>query len=106
MAKGALATGFAFLFEAAGIDMPDSVFIAGAFGNFIDPEDAMRIGMIPKLPKERVAFVGNAAGLGACKALFSTQARRSVDGDHQKIEIVEMGNSPKFQDRFVASLRF
>ena len=40
------------------------VVIAGAFGAYIDVASAIAIGLLPELPLERFAQVGNAAGLG------------------------------------------
>ncbi len=39
--------------------------IAGAFGNYLDIESAIGIGLIPNLPRERIHFVGNTSVRGA-----------------------------------------
>ncbi len=39
--------------------------IAGAFGNYLDIESAIGIGLIPNLPRERIHFVGNTSIRGA-----------------------------------------
>ena len=43
----------------------DTVFLAGAFGNYLDPASACRIGMIPPVLADRIVPIGNAAGEGA-----------------------------------------
>jgi uncharacterized 2Fe-2S/4Fe-4S cluster protein (DUF4445 family) len=43
----------------------DKFLIAGAFGNYLDIESAIGIGLIPNLPRERVHFVGNTSVRGA-----------------------------------------
>jgi uncharacterized 2Fe-2S/4Fe-4S cluster protein (DUF4445 family) len=39
--------------------------IAGAFGNFLNIESAIDIGLIPNVPRERIHFVGNTSVRGA-----------------------------------------
>jgi uncharacterized 2Fe-2S/4Fe-4S cluster protein (DUF4445 family) len=43
----------------------DKVYLGGAFGNYIDIDSAINIGLIPPLPKEKIEFVGNTAIKGA-----------------------------------------
>lgn len=55
------------------------VLLAGAFGNYIDIDSAVRIGLIPDLPRRRIRSVGNAAGLGAQLALLSSATKDEAD---------------------------
>src|SRR6267142_622096 len=67
LAKGAIASGVMMLQHVAGV--PDEtvaeLMLAGGFGNYVSIESALRIGLIPPLPRERIRYVGNAASLGA-----------------------------------------
>src|SRR5213595_853689 len=67
LAKGAIASGVAMLQHVAGV--PDArvaeLMLAGGFGNYVSIASALRIGLIPPLPVERIRYVGNAAALGA-----------------------------------------
>ena len=63
LAKGAIASGVMMLQHVAGV--PDEtvaeLMLAGGFGNYVSIESALRIGLIPPLPRERIRYVGNAA---------------------------------------------
>lgn len=47
----------------------DRVFLAGAFGNYLNIENAMNIGMLPQVPIEKIESVGNSSGLGAIECI-------------------------------------
>ncbi len=49
-------------------------YIAGAFGNYIDIENAVNIGLIPDIPRERIEFVGNTSIEGAKIVAFYKEA--------------------------------
>ena len=62
LAKGALFAGARLLMDHLGIDRPDRVVLAGAFGSHIDPAYALLLGMVPDCPLDRISSAGNAAG--------------------------------------------
>ena len=66
--------------SASPLDELENVYIAGAFGNYLDLDAAQFLGLFPPVPKRRVAFVGNAAGVGAQMALIDVGARRRMAG--------------------------
>lgn len=67
LAKGAIAAGIELMAEALGISLEQigSVLLAGAFGSFLDPESACRIGLIPAALAGKTRAIGNAALSGA-----------------------------------------
>ena len=90
------------------IDVKDieKVYIAGAFGNYMDPKSAAMIGMLPVSLLEHITPVGNAAGEGAKIALLNCRERKEMDQVVRNIEFVELAASPEFQDCFVDELCF
>lgn len=106
LVKSAICTGVQFLLEKAcpPKDMP--VFLAGAFGNYIDIESALDIGLLPGFRPERVRPVGNAAGIGAVRALLSREQLARCEHISENIEYVELAAQPQFQSRFLANLTF
>jgi uncharacterized 2Fe-2S/4Fe-4S cluster protein (DUF4445 family) len=83
------------------------VFLAGAFGNFIDKRSALRIGLLPPtIPLERIQGVGNAAGQGARMALLSTSIRRRAEAVARRVEYFELSKHPRFEEIFIESLAF
>ncbi|MGA3116074.1 MAG: ASKHA domain-containing protein [Syntrophobacteraceae bacterium] len=105
-AKGAVAAGIRFLCDAAGIDAPERILLAGAFGNVIKAKDAMTIGLIPEIGAANIVGLGNAAGLGACLALLDSHARERVSTLFREIQVIELGGAPGFKEVFFASLSF
>jgi uncharacterized 2Fe-2S/4Fe-4S cluster protein (DUF4445 family) len=108
MAKGATRSGIEVLLDAAGVAASDldGVILAGAFGTFIDPLSAIQIGMLPPVPPERIAQVGNAAGAGAREILVSTDRRREAEEVAGQIEYLELTVYPNYSRYFAHALRF
>jgi uncharacterized 2Fe-2S/4Fe-4S cluster protein (DUF4445 family) len=82
------------------------VLLAGAFGNYIRRESALRIGLLPDVPLERIRFVGNAAASGAEMILLSSAIRVEAKKLARKIKYVEVANEPEFQEVFAESMTF
>ncbi len=108
LAKGAIRAGIKLLQNR--LDLGDSdiekVLLAGAFGNYIRRRSALRIGLLPNVPPERIHFVGNAAGVGAHMALISTEAREQCGRIARRIEYVEIAHDPDFQMAFAEAMLF
>jgi len=108
LAKGAMAAGIAVLLDEYGARAAalEEVLLAGAFGNFIRPERALAIGLIPPVPLGEVRFVGNAAGSGARMLLVNRNLRRIADDVARGVEHVELSLRPDFQARFAEAMFF
>ena len=108
LAKAAIAAGIQMLMERLGITEDDicSVYIAGAFGNYMDPVSAGKIGLLPETLVKKVKPVGNAAGEGAKIALVNEKKMLEMDELVRKIEFVELAASADFQDHFIDELGF
>ena len=104
LAKAALYAGARLLMDKLGIERPDRIRLAGAFGAHIDVKYAMVLGMIPDCPLEHVTSAGNAAGAGAIIALLDKTARLEIEDVVKRIHKVETAVEPKFQDHFVEAL--
>ena len=104
LAKSACYSGAKLLMDEMGVDRVDRIYLAGAFGSYIDVKYAMAIGMIPDCPLDRVSSAGNAAGTGARIALLSRAAREEIETVIRRVEKVETAIAPKFQDYFVAAM--
>ena len=108
LAKAAIAAGIQMLMERLGIteDEISSVYIAGAFGNYMDPVSAGKIGLIPTALVKEVKPVGNAAGEGAKIARVNENEMLEMDELVRKIDFVELAASAEFQDHFIDELGF
>lgn len=108
LAKAAIRAGIILLQKKMGIDDAaiEQVLLAGAFGNYIQRESALRIGLLPDIAIEKIHFVGNAAGTGAQMILLSEDCRTQTADLVSKIEYIEIANQPDFHDVFTDSLMF
>jgi uncharacterized 2Fe-2S/4Fe-4S cluster protein (DUF4445 family) len=108
LAKAAIRAGIKLLQKKIGLEDDDikQVLLAGAFGNYIRRESALRIGLLPNLPLERIHFIGNAATSGAEMLLLSRKCRTQAKKLARKIQYVEIANEPDFQAVFAESMSF
>jgi len=108
LAKAAIRAGIKLLQKNLGVEDNDirHIYLAGAFGNYISPANAKRIGLLPDVPLERIQSIGNAAAIGAQMALISNQSRKAAADLAQKIKYVEIAHEPDFQDVYADSMFF
>lgn len=108
LAKGAIQAGVKILLKEAGLTIEDlqQVLLAGAFGNYIDVESALGIGLLPDIPAAKIKPVGNAAGLGSLMALVSNEERARAAKVAKQVDYVELSSRRDFQEEFITSLNF
>jgi uncharacterized 2Fe-2S/4Fe-4S cluster protein (DUF4445 family) len=96
------------MLEHAGLRVEDlrETLLAGAFGNFIRPESALRMGLLPAMPAEKIRGVGNAAGSGAILALLSRRERAYAAQVAREAEHLELFRAREFQNRFAETMMF
>ncbi len=104
LAKAALYAGARLLMDRMGIDEPDRITLAGAFGSHIDVKYAAVLGMIPDCDLAKVTSAGNAAGTGARIALLNLAARDEIARVVRAVEKVETAVEPLFQQHFVEAM--
>ncbi len=108
LAKGAIATAIELLLSKYGATASDiqALYLAGTFGNFIRKDHAQRIGLIPKLPLDRIQVIGDAALEGAKFVLLNTHYRETAEQIARQTEFVELAGRPDFQDTFATNMSF
>lgn len=108
LAKGAIYAGIKTLMKQLEVTEEDleSLILAGAFGNYIEKDSALAIGLLPDISKERIHSVGNAAGVGACMALLSKEARELVQSLAKETEHVELSMNMDFQEEYIYAMNF
>ena len=108
LAKSAIWSGIVLLQRVMGIDDADlaELMLCGGFGNYINTESAVAIRLLPNISIDRIAYVGNAAHLGAQMALLSERERERAEELAQRIEHVALAARPDFQDIFVDGMSF
>lgn len=108
LAKGALAAGINIMCRHLAIEESDiqEVMIAGAFGNYMSPESACGIGLIPSVLVDRIIPIGNAAGEGSKIALLNHKEFLRSGELIEEIEFLELAAEPDFQDIFIDELEY
>ena len=106
MAKSAIHAGATLLMEEFGGEPVARILLAGAGGNFIDPEDACTIDLFPGCLTAKVSGVGNAAGYGSCLALLDQIKRKEAERIAEKLEYRELAATSRFKELFVSGMFF
>jgi uncharacterized 2Fe-2S/4Fe-4S cluster protein (DUF4445 family) len=107
LAKGAMAAGLQLLLRQWGATVKDlkTIYLAGAFGNYINRDSALRIGLLPAEAK-LIQPVGNTALHGAKMSLFVEDGRdKRVKAIRSTARHVCLAADPDFQDAFVEAMR-
>jgi uncharacterized 2Fe-2S/4Fe-4S cluster protein (DUF4445 family) len=108
LAKAAIYAGTRILMRRYGIKASDinKVYLAGAFGTYINVRNALKIGLLPDVPIKKIEKVGNAAVEGARQMLVSKEKREEAEyipkiAKHVRLEVDE-----DFQTKFIEGLCF
>lgn len=105
-AKAAIYAGGSLLLKKTGLTFKDidNIYIAGGFGNYLNVEKAIIIGMLPDLPKEKFILLGNTSIAGAYLCLLSGKMRREAEEIAQKMTNIELSVSRSFMDEYLSAL--
>jgi len=105
-AKAAIYAGVSLLLKEVGFSPPDiqRVYIAGGFGNYLDAEKAIILGMLPDLPLERFSFLGNTSAAGAYLALLCEDMRREAEAIASRMTYIELSVSRGFMDEYLSAM--
>ncbi|MFX0032077.1 MAG: ASKHA domain-containing protein [Candidatus Hodarchaeota archaeon] len=82
------------------------IFLAGAFGNYINKESAKFIGMIPDINSDKIFQIGNAAGIGAKHCLINKELRTKANIMLKTIDYLEIALEPNFQREYTEAMYF
>ncbi len=105
-AKAAIYAGFSVLADSIGVDLTDvqQVLVGGAFGKYINIENAINIGLLPDLPWDSFQFLGNTAALGTYMGLLSNELRVQIGEIANRMTYMELSADNSFFDAFTAAL--
>lgn len=105
-AKGAMFAGYLTLLDSVGLRLQDieQVILAGAFGSFINIENAIAIGLMPDLPRDRFQFVGNGSLMGATLLAFSKDLLEEERRVADMMTNFELSETPGYMNHYIAAL--
>ncbi len=103
--KAAIYAGITVMLKKLGIPLSDieQVLIGGAFGQHINIEKAIQIGLLPDLPWEKFQFLGNTSLSGAYNVLLSQQAQQQAEKIARKITYLELIADNTFMNELTAA---
>ncbi|MCE5333640.1 MAG: ASKHA domain-containing protein [Desulfobacteraceae bacterium] len=104
--KAAMYTILSIIVGKVGLRFEDleEISVAGTFGNRIDPEMAVRIGMIPDLPREIYRGIGNSSLLGAAMLLMDRTLLDEVNRVRNRITYIELNVDAALMSEFRGAL--
>jgi uncharacterized 2Fe-2S/4Fe-4S cluster protein (DUF4445 family) len=108
LAKSAIASGVKILLKQAGLgfEQIDVLFLAGGFGNYINADSAIRIGLLPVAMKDRIIPLGNTSGTGAILALKSVKFDDVVQNLLARTRHIELAADEGFALEFAMNMMF
>ncbi len=108
LAKSAFIAGINILVQVSGMDFNsiDALFLAGGFGNFINVNSAVEIGLLPKELESKTIPIGNTSGTGAYLSLKSTRFDRNLSDIIDKTQYVELSTHDDFVLEFAMNMNF
>ncbi|NQS91743.1 MAG: DUF4445 domain-containing protein [Chloroflexi bacterium] len=105
-AKAAIFAGFSVLGDSVGIPLEsvEQVLIGGGFGQYINVEKAVQIGLLPDMPWERFQFLGNTSLKGAYLALLGYKYREEISEIANRMTYIELSADNRFFDAFTSAM--
>ncbi len=104
--KGAVYSACSLLLKHIGLAFSEiaSVYIAGGFGQSLNVENAVRIGLLPDIPREHFHYIGNSSLLGAYLILLSDKNRGLADETADKMTYIELNTEPDYMNEYTGAL--
>lgn len=108
LAKSAVRAGLETLIKKAGLSYADinTVYLAGGFGQYINIDSAVTIGLLPAQLKEKIKVVGNTALAGACLYGLASDTAEAANGLKAKAEEIDLSTDPTFQEGYMTYIMF
>jgi len=106
LTKGAVFSACSLLLKSVGLDFHEieALYIAGGFGRFLDVDNAIRIGLLPDLDRDKFHYVGNSSLAGAYLILLSEQNKSLTEEIAEKMTYIELNTEPRYMNEFTGSL--
>jgi len=105
-AKAAIYAGYSVLADRVGVPLEsvERFLIGGSFGKYINVEKAVQIGLLPDLPWEQFAFLGNTSVKGTYLALLDRAQRDRLSEIASRMTYIELSADNTFYDAFTSAL--
>jgi uncharacterized 2Fe-2S/4Fe-4S cluster protein (DUF4445 family) len=104
--KGAVYSACSLLLKKVGLSSGeiDSIYIGGGFGENLNIENAIRIGLLPDLERDKYHYLGNSSLLGAYLILISRKNMDLVAKLAERMTYVELNAEPSYMNEYTGAL--
>ena len=104
--KAAIFSACLLLLKKAGLTFHeiDAFYIAGGFGQSLDIENAVLIGLLPDIERNKFSYLGNTSLLGAYLICLSDENRRLVAEIARKMTYLELNTDPGYMNEYTGAL--
>ena len=104
-AKGAIFSAVRLMLANLGMDPEavEKIMIAGGIGSGINIDNAVYIGMLPDVDREKFSYIGNSSLTGSYAMLMARDAEEKVNDIGRNMTYVELSNEPAYMDEFVSA---
>lgn len=108
LAKSSIYSGCIALLEKAGVSLEqiDALILAGAFGNYIDIDNALSIGLLPNIDREKILSIGNGAGQGVQTLLLDKTYRLRAKQISENCTHISLAENKKFTEEYMKNMNF
>ncbi len=104
--KGAVYSACSLLLKNVGLSYHKigSIYLSGGFGQHLNIENAVRIGLLPDIERKKFHYMGNSSLLGAYLILLSEENKELADDTAEKMTYVELNTEPGYMNEYTGSL--
>ena len=104
--KGAIYTAAKVLANKMGFELEDieRIYLAGGFGNYLNIDKSVSIGLLPDIERDKFRFIGNSSLAGAKFALLSYDAISKTRATAKKMTYIELSVEPSFMNEYTGAL--
>lgn len=105
-AKAAIYSAAALMLEQLGLDFDSlaNIYIAGGFGRFLNIENAITLGLLPDVPREKFHYIGNSSLTGAYLTLVSQEHRQKQIELTNRMTYMELSTEPSYMHQYTGAL--
>jgi uncharacterized 2Fe-2S/4Fe-4S cluster protein (DUF4445 family) len=104
--KAAVFAGCKTLLESVDKSFQDvnEIIVAGGLGNYLNIDNAIKIGLLPDVARDKFKFIGNGSLAGAHAMIISKTKRDEAIEVSKKMSYLELSTENKFMDEFTSAL--
>jgi uncharacterized 2Fe-2S/4Fe-4S cluster protein (DUF4445 family) len=106
LSKGAVYAGFMVLLKQSGLNFSiiDQILISGGFGQYLNIDKAIIIGLLPDIDRSKFKYLGNSSIAGAYMALLSDDYRNEARKISRNMTYIDFSSNSQFMDEFTSAL--